>query len=73
MNITTFYVNENPDLACDITGLAIDELESVVGRFAAHSHRAGLLRGKIVVTDTQVQIRKCFGNKLLWAVGKDGK
>ena len=66
MNITMFYINENPDLACDLTGLAIDELESVVGKFASHSARKGLLRGKVVVTDTQVQIRKCFGNKLLW-------
>lgn len=71
MNLTMFYVNENPDLACDLTGLAIDELESVVGKFAAHSHRAGLLRGKVVITDTEVQIRKCFGNKLLWAVEKE--
>lgn len=71
MNTTMFYINNNPDLACEVTGLAIDELVLVVGKFAAHSHRAGLLRGKVVVTDTQVQIRKCFGNKLLWAVEKE--
>lgn len=68
MITSTFYINEDVTKACQITGLALDELESVVGRFAAHSHRAGLLRGKVVITDTQVQIRKCFGNKLLWAV-----
>lgn len=64
----TFYINTNPKLACELTGLALDELETVVGRFAQHSSRKGLLRGKIVVTETEIQIRKCFGNKLLWSI-----
>ncbi len=63
----TFYINENTEKALELTGLALDELESVVGRFSNHSHRAGLLRGKIVVKfDGTVEIRRCFGNKLLW-------
>lgn len=62
-----FYINENEELACELTGLAIDEIETVVGRFGPQSHRKGLLRGKVVVKeDGTVQIRKCFGDKLLW-------
>jgi hypothetical protein len=61
------YINQNPDLACRLTGLALDEIETIVGRFAKHSCRAGLLRGKVVVrVDGVVEVRKCFGNKLLW-------
>lgn len=62
-----FYVNENIDKACSLTELSEDELEVVVGRFSAVSSRKGLLRGKVIVMiDGNVQIRKCFGNKLLW-------
>ena len=62
-----FYINTDVDRALKITDLALDELEHIVGRFAAHSSRAGLLRGKVVVhADGTVQIRKCFGSKLLW-------
>lgn len=64
---TMFYINEDEKQALDFTGLALDELESIVGRFGPQSHRKGLLRGKIVVTASGiVQIRKCFGSKLLW-------
>ena len=61
-----FYINTDVDRAMEVTGLALDELESIVGRFGKQSHRKGLLRGKIVVDCDKVQIRKCFGNKLLW-------
>lgn len=62
-----FYINEDEDRACAVTGLALDEIETVVGRFGPQSSRKGLLRGKIVITeDGQVQIRACFGNRLLW-------
>ena len=61
-----FYINTNIDKALEVTGLALDELESIVGRFGQQSSRKGLLRGKIVVDCDKVQIRKCFGNKLLW-------
>ena len=63
----SFYINTDLSLALKVTGLALDELEEVVGRFTSRSHRAGLLKGKIVIRmDGSVQIRKCFGNKLLW-------
>ena len=62
-----FYINTDIELALELTKLELDELECVVGRFANHSHRAGLLRGKVLLlTDGTIQIRKCFGNKLLW-------
>lgn len=65
--VSFFYINANVDRALELTGLALDELEVIVGRFAKHSHRANLLRGKIVITQYgKVQVRKCFGNKLLW-------
>jgi hypothetical protein len=63
----TFYINENEQLALELTGLALDELEGIVGRFGSQSARKGMLRGKVLVLpDSRVQIRKCFGNKLLW-------
>ena len=67
MIVESFYINTNVEYALEVIGLDVDELESIVGRFANHSHRAGLLRGKVVIlSDDTVQIRKSFGNKLLW-------
>lgn len=67
-----FYINEDVERALEVTGLALDELEQVVGRFGKQSKRAGLLRGKIVITELDtVQIRTCFGNKLLLELGKE--
>lgn len=60
------YINENIELACELTGLAADEIESIVGRFAAHSRHAGLLRGKLVEFHGQLEIRTSFGSKKLW-------
>lgn len=66
---TEFYINENQELALKLTALALDELELLVGRFGPQSSRKGLLRGKIVVTESgKVQIRRCFGNRLVWEV-----
>lgn len=71
MESEIFYINEDEDRACEVTGLALDEIEAVVGRFGPQSLRQGLLRGKVVVcVDGRVQIRKCFGNKLLWEMGE---
>ncbi len=69
----TFYINQNPDLAMELTGLAMDEIETLVGRFQKNSCRAGMLRGKVIVKDECVEIRKCFGNKLLWRSDGDSK
>lgn len=65
----SFYLSDphNTPEAERLTGLAIDEIESVVGRFAPHSCRAGQLKGKVLsYLDGNVEIRKSFGNQLLW-------
>ena len=68
MIVESYYLSNAPLKKVLIdTNLSTDELCIIVGRFAKHSHRAGLLRGKIVIKlDGSVEIRKCFGNKLLW-------
>jgi len=54
------------------TELSLDELESMLGRFNANSHRHGQLRGKVVVHedmygDTVYQVRHHFTGKLYWS------
>lgn len=61
-----YYISDNLQRALDDTGLDEDELYVIVGKFAKHSSRAGLYRGKVVIKEDLIQIRKCFGNKLLW-------
>lgn len=68
------YLSDQDSLmeAQKLTGLALDEIESVVGRFGKQSKWSGQLRGKLVVRDDgTVQIRASFGNKLLWEKNKD--
>lgn len=68
--INEYYLSgsENVFRAQKETGLSFYEIESIVGRFRAHSIRAGQLRGKVqVYVDGTVEIRKSFGNKLLWS------
>lgn len=51
----------------DDTGLAYDEIESLVGRFRPHSMRAGQLRGQVFYyLDDRIEIRHHFTKKLLW-------
>lgn len=59
---------ENLNAIMEITGLAIDELETIVGRFAKHSHRAGKLRGQLIVDEIKgkIQIVHSFTKKKLW-------
>jgi hypothetical protein len=69
MIINNFYLSDtkNIERALRITNLAIDELESIVGRFNKNSHRSGLLRGEVVKTiDNEVFIRHHFTKKVLW-------
>jgi hypothetical protein len=64
----SFYLSDesNLDRAIDITGLAPDEIELIVGRFKAHSHRAGQLRGEVVeYFDGTIVIRHHFNKKVL--------
>jgi hypothetical protein len=54
-----------------LTGLALDEIESLVGRFANHSSRAGLVRGELVRSfDGELIIRHHFTKKRIWTNGE---
>ena len=64
-----FYLSEEGNLerAMFLTDLSEDEILLLVGRFAKHSHRAGKLRGEVVVmVNGQVIIRHHFNKKVLW-------
>ncbi len=63
----SFYVNQDTERALEVTELAQDELEDIVGRFAKHSRRAGQLRGEVCIDIMeQVFIRHAFTKKVLW-------
>lgn len=66
----TFYLSNehNISLAQDLTGLCLDELESIVGRFRKdHWRFAGKLRGEVVqYIDGRINIRHHFTKKKLW-------
>jgi hypothetical protein len=66
--IREFYLSDKKNLcaALQLTNLAADELEQIVGRFRPHSSRAGKLRGKVLEFEDCIEIRTSFGNKLLW-------
>lgn len=67
-----FYINEDVDKALEVTELSLDELEVLVGRFTKNSHRAGMLKGKIVFKDYGViEVRSCFGNKLIARIERE--
>lgn len=64
----SFYLSDeqNIDIVLELTELSLDELESIVGRFAKHSHRAGHLRGEIIFDGLGIVIRHHFTKKVLW-------
>jgi hypothetical protein len=68
MIIECFYLSNDSNIprALELTGLSMDELETIVGRFAAHSWRSGLLRGEVVVYEDKIVIRHHFTKKRLW-------
>ena len=69
MILKSFYLSEKENIqkACNLTELSLDELEHIVGRFNKHSHRAGLLRGEVIIlVDDTVIIRHHFTRKKLW-------
>ena len=68
MIIKEYYINLSPVRAQLDTGLASDELETIVGRFRPHSQRRGQLRGKVSIqANGEVLIRHHFNNKILWS------
>lgn len=69
MIVESLYLSniENLNKVQRLTGLALDELESLVGRFNRNSHRAGLLRGELVKKiDGEIILRHHFNKKVLW-------
>jgi hypothetical protein len=68
MTLESYYLSDASNLqkALDVTNLAIDELESIVGYFAAHSMRSGQMRGEVLVKPDTVIIRHHFTKKVLW-------
>jgi hypothetical protein len=67
MIIKHLYINEQQDCTQEATGLSIDELESIVGRYRPYSIRAAQLRGELVIyVDNTVKIRHSFTKKVLW-------
>jgi hypothetical protein len=65
----TLYLSDVNNLSkvMRLTDLSLDEIELIVGRFNNNSHRAGLLRGELVITfDKQVSLRHHFTKKIIW-------
>ena len=66
----TFYLSDSQaaERAVKATWLALDELESIVGRFKeTHPRWPGQLRGEMVfLLDENIQIRHHFSKKVLW-------
>jgi hypothetical protein len=67
MILKQLYINEQQDYVQSVTGLSLDELESIVGRYRPYSIRASQLRGELVIClDNTVRIRHAFTKKVLW-------
>lgn len=50
------------------SGLALDEVEQLAGRFKPHSCRAGSMRGEAVIDpiNYKIKLRHHFTKKLIW-------
>jgi hypothetical protein len=67
MILKQLYINEQQDYVQSVTGLSLDELESIVGRYRPYSIRAKQLRGELIICiDNTVRIRHAFTKKVLW-------
>lgn len=65
----SFYLSDEDNIpaAQELTGLSLDEIELLVGRFKPHSMRRGQLRGEVIVfVDGSIAIRHHFSKKILW-------
>lgn len=65
----SFYLSvpENIDKAEALTGISLDEIEQIVGRFTNRSQWVNQLRGEVCVGfDGEVLIRHHFTKKVLW-------
>lgn len=51
MGLVGIYLSDQADLVSEITGLSLQELEDIVGRFKGHYRFGRALRGKLVLLD----------------------
>lgn len=66
------YLSAEPDTVLRTTGLALDELEALVGRYGKQSSRAGKLRGELrEYPDGTLEIYKHFPLKRVWSSGNN--
>lgn len=66
----SFYLSDESNLerALELTGLSLDELSGITGKFNKNSGRAGQMRGEIIVKFTgEVIVRHHFTKKVLWS------
>jgi len=70
MIIEQYYLSDaaNIEPTLELTGLALDELEAVVGYFDEHHYRfAGKMKGEVLVyADGSVVVRHHFLKRKLW-------
>lgn len=70
MVVESFYLSDenNIEVLSELTGLALDEIEEIVGRFRKNHYRfAGKLKGEVIVlSDETVKIRHHFSKKIIW-------
>ena len=68
MIVQSYYLSNYPiNKILNNTNLSEDELCIIVGKFAKHSRRSGMLRGEYVrYADGSVIIRHHFNKKVLW-------
>lgn len=60
--------DETLDIFLEVSGLALDEVEAMVGRFGKNSQWDGKLRGCVVMRSCgAVQLRHHFTKELLWS------
>lgn len=68
----SYYISDALGLERAMIDLPLDikEIELLVGRFMAHSVRAGKLRGEVVkFSDGSHALRHCFTKKIVWEEG----
>lgn len=75
MIVESFYLSDpsNHTRAEALTELSIFEIEEIVGRFSNRSHRAGDMKGEVVVMSSgKVLIRDHFSKRKIWELLPQG-
>lgn len=65
--IGAFYIQDDLERAMAITGLTLQEIENIVGRYpASHQKRPGQLKGRITISHKGIEIKNGNGPDALW-------